>query len=297
MFLACTKIYVLVVCTYRYSIEVGVTSGSPECTNRIKSTIWVRRSLIKTRRTLRNSTVVQSPHQPHSFLFKSHNIPFFAWIYRMTFLLLSGKAKKTAQCSVCYRNGLQIWASNRSNLRDTFVWPGLGLILHAQAPATPHSCLDESQDATTCLLPLIQSLGFQTGWSEAGAESCKAPVCHTAWSELQGWPRTGSSQPFSTSHHCKISFWEDSASHLFLLVLSMPPSLTLPNFRGFLKQFQLTGFSISLIKNALARSAAHPCNQEFPARQPLSGKKKKSLDFLLENNQLRKKQHQNYVSP
>lgn len=206
MFLVCTKIYVLVVCTYRYSIEVGVTSGSPECTNRIKSTIWVRRSLIKTRRTLRNSTVVQSPHQPHSFLFKSHNIPFFAWIYRMTFLLLSGKAKKTAQCSVCYRNGLQIWASNRSNLRDTFVWPGLGLILHAQAPATPHSCLDESQDATTCLLPLIQSLGFQTGWSEAGAESCKAPVCHTAWSELQGWPRTGSSQPFSTSHHCKISF-------------------------------------------------------------------------------------------
>lgn len=111
----------------------------------------------------------------------------------MTFLLfsLSSKAKKTAQCSVCYRNGLQIWASNWSDVRDASVWPGLGLILHVQALATPHPRLDESQDPTTCLLPLIQSLGFQTGWSEAGAEGCKAPMCHTTWSELQGCPCTG----------------------------------------------------------------------------------------------------------
>lgn len=191
----------------------------------------------------------------------------------MTFLLLSSKAKKTAQCSMCYRNRLQIWASNWSDMRDPFVWPDLGLILHVQALATPQPCLDESQDPTTCLLPLTHSLGFQTGWSEAGAEWCKAPMCHTMWSELQGCPCTGRLPAFSTPHRCKISFWEDSVSHLFLLVLSMLPSLTLPNFRQFIKQFQLTGFSISLIKNAFARSEARPCNQEFPAGQPLSEKK------------------------
>lgn len=69
----------------------------------------------------------------------------------------------------------------------------------------------------------------------------------------------------------------------------MPPSLTLPNFRRFLKQFQLTGFSISLIKNALARSAAHPCNQEFPARQPFSGEKKKKFGFSLGKQSAQKK--------
>lgn len=55
-------------------------------------------------------------------------------------------------------------------MRDPSVWPDLGLILHVQALATPQPCLDESQDPTTCLLPLTHSLGFQTGWSEAGAE-------------------------------------------------------------------------------------------------------------------------------
>lgn len=83
----------------------------------------------------------------------------------------------------------------------------------------------------------------------------------------------GGSQPFSTPAHCKISFWEDSASHLFLLGPSMLPPSILPNLNRFLKQFQLNGFSISLIKSAPARSAAHPCKQEFPAGQLLSEKK------------------------
>lgn len=102
----------------------------------------------------------------------------------MTILLypLSSRANKTVPVSKCCRNGLQIWSTSRSNTRDSLVWPEPGLILQAQALATPHPCPDESQGATTFLLPFFQSLGFQMaqrdGWG-AGlhamqcAESCK----------------------------------------------------------------------------------------------------------------------------
>lgn len=200
----------------------------------------------------------------------------------MTILLypLSSRANKTVPVSKCCRSGLQIWSTSRSNTRDSLVWPRSGLILQAQALATPHPCLDESQGAPKFLLPFFQSLGFQMaqrdGWG-AGlhamqcAESCKDVLVPRSLSPYQPIAKSASGR---------------TASHLFLLGPSMLPPLILPNLSRFLKQFQLNGFSISLIKSAPARSAAHPCKQEFPAGQLLS-EKKKSLDFLLENDQLK----------
>lgn len=124
--------------------------------------------------------------------------------------------------------------------------------------------------------PLFLEPGFPngpTGW--LGSRTTRHAVC---W-ELQGCPRAWEARSLSPYQPIAKSASGRTASHLFLLGPSMLPPLILPNLSRFLKQFQLNGFSISLIKSAPARSAAHPCKQEFPAGQLLSEKKKKVWIF------------------
>lgn len=85
----------------------------------------------------------------------------------------------------------------------------------------------------SCCIPAPLSLGKMVKKESRRSRICGLQSTHVPHNvitaaRMSSW--RGGSHPFSTPDHCKISFWEDSASHLFLPGLSMLPPINLAKF-------------------------------------------------------------------
>lgn len=117
-----------------------------------------------------------------------------------------------------------------SRTRDVSVWPGSGLILNVQAEHHFQGQISASIPPYSCS-PFPGNTNEDESWRSRICEVQSAHMPHNVITATRMCSCWGGSCPFSMPDHCKISFWEDSASHLFLLGLSMlPPPISFAKF-------------------------------------------------------------------